>query len=207
MKLVRIFYKVIRTILYKVDSWFCWIITYLKFFVNGVEFHNDFSAMGTPIVNVNLKGKFKIGKKVLLNSGAFYNMIGRQQKCYFIVGANAELTIGSNVGMSSSALICYEKIVIGDHVKIGGNVVIYDSDFHSLKSEHRVAIPENTSTILTKPVYIGNKVFIGAHSTILKGVTIGDDAIIGAGSVVTKNVPANQIWGGNPAKFIRENVA
>lgn len=49
---------------------------------------------------------------------------------------------------------------------------------------------------------IGNDVFIGAHSTILKGVTIGDKAIIGAGSVVAKSVPAGEIWAGNPARFI-----
>ena len=54
-----------------------------------------------------------------------------------------------------------------------------------------------------KPVVIGNDVFIGAKSIILKGVIIGENSVIGAGSVVTKSVPANQIWAGNPAKFIR----
>ncbi|WP_103192495.1 acyltransferase [Formosa algae] len=45
---------------------------------------------------------------------------------------------------------------------------------------------------------------MGASSIILKGVTIGENSIIGAGSVVTKSVPCNEIWGGNPAKFIRK---
>jgi len=52
-------------------------------------------------------------------------------------------------------------------------------------------------------VIIENNVFIGAHSTILKGVRIGENSIIGACSVVTKSIPRNEIWGGNPAKFIR----
>ena len=56
---------------------------------------------------------------------------------------------------------------------------------------------------IEKPVIIENSVFIGAQSIILKGVTIGKNSIIGAGSVVTKNVPANQIWAGNPARFIK----
>ena len=45
---------------------------------------------------------------------------------------------------------------------------------------------------------------IGANATILAGVTIGENAMIGAGSVVTKDVPANTVWYGNPAKFVRE---
>ena len=45
---------------------------------------------------------------------------------------------------------------------------------------------------------------IGANATILAGVTIGENAMIGAGSVVTKDVPANSVWYGNPARFVRE---
>ena len=52
---------------------------------------------------------------------------------------------------------------------------------------------------------IKDDVFIGAYSFVLKGVTIGNNSIIGACSVVTKNVPDNEIWAGNPAKFIRKN--
>jgi len=51
---------------------------------------------------------------------------------------------------------------------------------------------------------IEDNVFIGANCIILKGVKIGDRSIIGTDSVVTKNVPSDQIWAGNPAKFIRE---
>lgn len=55
-----------------------------------------------------------------------------------------------------------------------------------------------------KPVIIGDNVFIGAHSTILKGVTVGNNSIVGACSVVTRSIPENEIWGGNPAKFIKK---
>jgi acetyltransferase-like isoleucine patch superfamily enzyme len=46
-------------------------------------------------------------------------------------------------------------------------------------------------------------VSIGTNSTILGGVQIGDQAVVGAGSVVTKNIPAGQIWAGNPARYFR----
>ena len=56
----------------------------------------------------------------------------------------------------------------------------------------------------SKNVHLKKNVFIGAHSIILKGVTIGENSIIGAGSVVSKNIPPNQVWGGNPIKFIKD---
>jgi acetyltransferase-like isoleucine patch superfamily enzyme len=174
--------------------------------LNGVKFKNDFIARGIPVVNVNLKGKFVIGKRFEFKSGRYHNMIGRQQPCFFIVGEGAELFVGDNVGISATALICYNKIVIGNNVKIGGNVVIYDTDFHALDPFQRNAIPEITGNVKTAPVFINDGAFIGAHSTILKGVTIGRNAIIGACSVVVKNVPDGQIWAGNPARLIKSEI-
>lgn len=54
------------------------------------------------------------------------------------------------------------------------------------------------------PVVIGDNVFIGMDVLILKGVTIGEGAIVAARSVVSKSIPAGEVWGGNPAKFIRK---
>jgi acetyltransferase-like isoleucine patch superfamily enzyme len=88
-------------------------------------------------------------------------------------------------------------------VKIGGGVKIYDTDFHfpdaGIRSGNRDLPHKATAAVVVK-----DNAFIGAFSIILKGVTIGENSIIGAGSVVTKSVPDNQIWAGNPAKFIRE---
>ena len=137
-----------------------------------------------------------------MNNGIKGNPMGCYQKCTFFVDRNAELIIGNNVGISQAALICHKYISIGDDVKIGGGVCIYDTDFHSLNPEIRKS-SDDLKMRIEKPVIIENSVFIGAQSIILKGVTIGKNSIIGAGSVVTKNVPANQIWAGNPARFIK----
>jgi acetyltransferase-like isoleucine patch superfamily enzyme len=56
----------------------------------------------------------------------------------------------------------------------------------------------------TKPIVIGNHVWIGSHATILPEVTIGNNVIIGANSVVTKDIPDNSIAVGNPCKVIRQ---
>jgi acetyltransferase-like isoleucine patch superfamily enzyme len=119
------------------------------------------------------------------------------------VGKGAHLSIGKNVGISSTGIVCHHKITIGDNVRIGGNTVIYDTDFHSLNKTHRLNGKLDKEHTKTKPIIIKNNVFIGAHSTILKGVEIGENSIVGACSVVVKNIPDNEIWAGNPAKKIR----
>jgi acetyltransferase-like isoleucine patch superfamily enzyme len=176
--------------------------TRMWFRANGVTLGKPFLSNGIPELEMSLSGSLTIGRGLQLQNGAHYNMIGRQQKCYFVIGKNAVVTIGDHVGISGTAIVCHDRVSIGDHVLIGMNCVIYDTDFHDLDYRRRAMIPENYAGVVTRPVTIGNHVFIGAHSTILKGVTIGDKAIIGAGSVVAKSVPAGEIWAGNPARFI-----
>ena len=84
---------------------------------------------------------------------------------------------------------------------VGGNVRIYDHDYHSLDFELRRG-RQDGDHVRSRPVFIGDDVFIGVNAIILKGVTIGDRAIIGAGSVVAHSVPADEIWAGNPARRI-----
>lgn len=181
-----------------------WIVVFLKFKLNKVKIPNDFKSWGIPITSISLKGKVTIGSQFQMNNGLYNNMIGRQQPCFLVVNKECELTIGNNVGISATALICLCKITIEDNVRIGGGTVVYDSDFHSLNASERVALPEILNNINKKPVLIKKNVFIGAHSTILKGVTIGENSIIGASSVVTNSVPDNELWAGNPAKFVRK---
>lgn len=60
--------------------------------------------------------------------------------------------------------------------------------------------------IKSKPISIGDHVWIGLNATILKGVTIGEGSVIAAGSVVVKDVPAHTLVGGIPAKVLKENI-
>ena len=175
---------------------------YCLFLSNNVSY-NTFKTIGSPYVMVARSGKFIIGNGFSMNNGIKGNPIGCYDKCTFFVDRGAMLIIGNNVGISQSALICHKSISIGSNVKIGGGVKIYDTDFHSLDTRIRVS-KEDILNKVTAPVLVKDNVFIGAFSIILKGVTIGENSIIGAGSIVSKNIPDNQIWAGNPAKFIRE---
>lgn len=201
MNIINLLYKTLRKCCNIISGGANWMMTKVVLKGNNVSF-SSFHTNGIPYVMVARGGKFTIGKNFAMNNGIKGNPIGCYERCTFFVDRNAVLTIGENVGMSQAALICHKSITIGNNVKIGGGVCIYDTDFHSLDPEIRCS-KEDIKHRAEKPVTICDNVFIGAKSIILKGVTIGENSIIGAGSVVTKSVPANEIWAGNPAKFIR----
>jgi acetyltransferase-like isoleucine patch superfamily enzyme len=159
-------------------------------------------VVGRPTLKVGKKGKLVIGNRLKMNDGRKNNFIGRDDRCLLRVMEGATLIIGNNVGMSSCAIVAGKKVVLGDNVRIGGGVVIYDTDFHSLQPDERLS--EYDPGIKKRDVIIEDNVFIGSHSIILKGVHIGCNAVVGAGSVVTKSIPPNEIWAGNPAKFIKK---
>lgn len=201
MSLISLTFKSFRRIAYIVTEGINKLYAKYIFIANNVVY-KSFHTTGIPYVMVARGGKFSVGKNFAMNNGVEGNPIGCYERCTFFVDRRAALTIGDNVGISQAALVCHKSITIGDNVKIGGGVCIYDTDFHSLDPVIRRS-REDLKNRAEKPVVIGNDVFIGAKSIILKGVTIGNNSVIGAGSVVTKSVPANQIWAGNPAKFIR----
>lgn len=151
---------------------------------------------------VSNKGKFNLGKDFLVNSNRFANIIGSGSSSSIMIGKNARLSIGEDVGFSNSTICCREEITIGSHTIIGGNCKIWDTNFHPISIQQRKI--DVNGAAKSAPISIGEYVFIGADSTILKGVSIGDFAVIGAGSVVKSDIPSKEIWAGNPAVFIRK---
>ena len=172
----------------------------IRFILNGVECGSGIRSAGIIKVYVTRRGKVQIGRNFHANSGANHNVIGRQQRCMLWV--EGRLIIGDNVGISNSAIICNHAITIGNHVTIGGNTVIYDTDFHSLDPALRSDPEKDREGAKWAPVVIEDHAFIGAHSTILKGVTVGEAAIIGACSLISRDIPAGEIWAGNPARKV-----
>lgn len=162
-----------------------------------------FKTMGLPFVSVAFGGKCTIGSEFIMNNNLRSNPIGRSQACVLFVDKNARLTIGNNVGISQTAIVCHLSITIENNVKIGAGVCIYDTDFHALDPDIRLDSRLDMAAKMRSPVLIKENAFIGAHSTILKGVTIGKNSVIGACSVVTKNVADNEVWAGNPAKLVK----
>lgn len=121
--------------------------------------------------------------------------------------------IGEHCNICANVLI-ENDVVIGDYVTIKCGVQIWDG----IVLEDNVMIGSNVS--FTNDMYprshnkdwklmrtrVCRGASIGAGSVILPGLTIGEGAMIGAGSVVTKDVPAGELWLGNPARFVKKIV-
>lgn len=144
-------------------------------------------------------GKITLEDNVKIISSFAKNPILNSSFTSIVTEQNAEIFIGSNTGISNSFFYSVDSIIIGRRVLIGAGCKIYDTDFHSIYAKNRL-VDEDKG--ISKPVIIGDDVFIGASSIVLKGSKIGEACVIGANSVVSGNIPANQIWAGNPAKFI-----
>lgn len=124
---------------------------------------------------------------------------------------SAELWIGDNVFIGGGTLVdCIRSITIHDDVLVSYQVLITDSDNHSVFYSVRKRDladwkqgKHDWSTTPVSPVVIEKGAWLGARCIILKGVTIGEGAVIGAGAVVTCDVPPYTIVAGNPARIIR----
>jgi len=186
----------------EIERIFNFLLNHIVFLKNDVKIkHLKIRPQINGRIAVQNKGGLKIGSNLLVNSGKKFNPIGAGYITRLIVKKDAVLKIGDNVGISNSTFYCTERITIGSNVLFGGNCKIWDTDFHSLDSKIRNF--GNDDQIKGGPITIGDNVFIGGESIILKNVSIGDNSIIGAGSVVTKNIPENEVWAGNPAKYLR----
>jgi acetyltransferase-like isoleucine patch superfamily enzyme len=107
----------------------------------------------------------------------------------------ARIHIGNGTYLNRNAeIVAAECVTIGRDCMIARDVVIMDTDQHSVPG----------SDVTARPVKIGDRVWIGARAIVLKGVTIGADSIIGAGAIVTKNVPPRSVVVGPAATVIRE---
>lgn len=160
---------------------------------------------GKPVLNQSAlfigKGKIEFGENVHIGyfpSPYFYSTYAHIEAR----NDTAKILIGNNTYISNNVCIIADKseISIGADCRIGANFCCFDSDFHAISAKNR----DNPQFIISKPVKIGNHVFIGQNVTVLKGVEIGNNVVIGSGAVVTKSFPDNVIVGGNPAQIIKE---
>jgi acetyltransferase-like isoleucine patch superfamily enzyme len=195
----------IRALAHVVFSLRLWMDTlFSRFWLKmlGVRVGSNLKSSGRPVIHRFRGSHIAIGARCEMSNRMASNILGLAHACMLsTVAENAKLIIGDDVGMSGVAICARQKIVIGNEVLLGANVLIVDNDFHPIAPESRRYSRDN---IASAPISIGDRVFIGANATILKGVEIGEGSIIGAGSVVTGRIPPKAIAAGNPARVIGE---
>jgi acetyltransferase-like isoleucine patch superfamily enzyme len=153
-------------------------LTLMKVLNSNIKFHFIERISPDVVIEVSRKAKFNLGKMVRIHSGSKIK-----------VRNGAELNIGDNVRINYNCMfISHEKIVIGNGVEFGPNVLIYDHD-HDFRCEGGI----KTGSFKTSPVFIGDDSWIGAGTIILRGSIIGKNCIVAAGSVVHGTIPDNTI--------------
>lgn len=129
-------------------------------------------------ITLDSKAELRIGNDFKMRDGAKIR-VRKGGKC--IIGNNSSVN-------SNNMIVCHERIEIGNNVQLSPNVQIYDHD-HDFRAKGGVKAGEFKTT----PVRIGNNVWIGANTVILRGTEIGDNCVIGAGSVIKGFFPAGSV--------------
>ena len=168
-------------------------------------FINGFASLGTNynfqdydyhiigVEHITIGNNFSVGRCLRMEALDSYN--GFRYK--------PELNIGNNVRIEDYCHIgCIAKVTIGNGVLVASKVFITDH-FHGEITESDLYKMPKERPLSSKPVSIGNNVWIGEGVCIMPGVTLGDNVIVGANAVVTHSFPENVVIAGCPAKVIK----
>lgn len=186
----------------EVYRWLALPAVRLLFAYYSIEWGRNWRIYGIPIIQKHRQSHMQFGNGLHLRSSVRSNPLGSNHPVILSTWRlGASLHIGDYFAMTGGTICSAECITIGDHVALGANSVVIDTDFHPLTTEARRI---DSSAGKTAPVVIENEVFIGMNCLILKGVTIGEGSVVGANSVVTRDVPPGYIVAGNPARVIRQ---
>lgn len=156
----------------------------------GVFCDRDIEFIGNlaPYDQIQVHGPGRIEKQI-----SIWVAVEPEAKSRFRIGKNFFVGRNSYFGV-------YDELSIGDSVMIGAYSYITTANHRF----DRTDLPMLQQGFSSAPIHIGSDVWIGAHCVILPGVTIGDGAVIAAGSVVNKDVAPFEVWGGVPAKKLKE---
>jgi acetyltransferase-like isoleucine patch superfamily enzyme len=158
----------------------------LRFLLNARKFESR-----EPIV---------IGKKVFIGKGWDGRLVaGRGVRiaygCVILVGHKGSLSLGTRTIIGpNTRIMAATQVRIGARCMISWNCSIFDS------IGHRMWLEGQDEMEMEAPITIGDDVWIGPYTVIMKGVNIGNNCVVGAGSVVRRDVPPNTLVYGNPAR-------
>ena len=173
-----------------------------------VEFVRDGCATGLSLLSLRMQGA-SFGRKVrargrAVSAGGVGEMVlgdritfrGVESRIHLVVSNGGHLRIGSGCFFNAGVMVHATKLIeFGEGCLIGDGCRIADSNFHN--------VHEGSQT-RSSAIRLGDNVWLGAGAIVLPGVSIGSHSIVAAGSVVFEDMPAKQIWRGNPAVYHRD---
>ena len=174
-------------------------IIHSEFLINGKNNHIELNKSSYCIYNLSLK-IFGDNNNVRIDENAI--IYGLR---IIIRGNGCQVSIGRNFSENQNCtIVCMGE---NNYIKIGHDC-LFSSDIDIWNTDsHRILNASGDIVNSCLPVKIGNHVWIGKRSCILKGVTLGDNSIVGFSSVVTKNIEEKSIYAGNPARKIKGEIS
>lgn len=180
-----------------------WLIPYRNAVINLSSGAKIFIENGNLLINANKPSGSCAEAYVTLRKNARLFVHGMTQLNYratIEVHENAEIDIGSAYINSDAVILAAESIHIGHRCLISRMVYIYDADHHDIvNTDGKVINPP-------RPVDVGDHVWIGLQSLLLRGSKIGDGAVIAANSLVGGKIKAGTMASGNPARSYSEII-
>lgn len=158
--------------------------------IRGLTCRRKFDSPYLVAIGRNVVIHHQRGGRLLTGSGVIV-----ADGCFLDVGPRGLLSIGTRTIIGpNTRIMAATQVRIGARCMFSWNLSIFDSIGHGLILE------DSGEAEIEKPITIGDDVWIGPYSIIMKGVTIGNNSVIGAGSVVRRDVPPNSLVYGNPAR-------
>jgi carbonic anhydrase/acetyltransferase-like protein (isoleucine patch superfamily) len=180
---------------------------FLRFILKGIGNVSSFLRVFQlnllyPGAKIDYKTRIARGCSIVCVKGGtleiFNSTVGQGTQIF--ADATASLCIRDSFIGRNCVITAKESVQIKSNCLIAEMVVIRDQD-HLVD----VNVTENSREQFQKaPVVIEENVWIASKATVLKGITIGKFSVIAASAVVVRDVPASEVWGGIPAKFIRQ---
>lgn len=176
---------------------------YMRLFYPSLIRGQNILFKGVPSIYKGKNTNISIGNNTTINSSNWGYHINMFKPCKLSVDrTEALIIIGDNCRIHGTCIHAYTSITIGNNCLIAANTQIIDANGHELNFENpadRIKSVDNG-----KPIVIKDNVWIGANCFILGGTVIGEGAVIAANSVVKGIVPDRCLYGGNPAKLIKQ---
>jgi acetyltransferase-like isoleucine patch superfamily enzyme len=181
--------KVIKPVVVRLISAF-WVRLYRLRFGKRVQFGRDFRTNGRLVI----KGPGRI----VLGDGV--NAWAHAEKNVLITYTpEAVIMVGGGTRLNGAGLMAYTRIEIGPRCILGSTLML-DSDFHPLDPNRR---HDAHAPVHCAPIIIGENVWLGGQSAVLKGVTVGENSVVAFRAVVAESVPPNVVVAGNPARIVK----